>query len=513
MKKVKALFYGINGTGLGHISRVTKVAEEMKVILSCMNIESDFHMLTSSEAPQVSREFPTYKFPSKTIVDATPTSNQEYVKNSQFLHTNLVAVLRPDILVMDTAPQGSFGEFPSMMPFAKKTVFINRHTDEAVATSEVFERHIPMYDLILVPDGKENMGQYTLHEDLLERTIFTGSIHGYKQEESYTRRQVREHFHIPDGCKLVYVSAGGGGDRYAEEVLNTIVHTLAQNEHIYVLVGYGPLYNGEKIYLPRVIPFTDTNVRIFFPGIDAAISAAGYNSFEELLAAKIPTAFYAQKKGMDRQDLRIKQGETEHFNISIEDVTPENVQNVVETLLTGKTRMEILGNLDKRKAHRGSVQAAYGILQCHSSIVDSPVQVQKLSLVTLLRKAWAAFAEKNHFSLEQRSRELFIHVARGLFLWQKNALQDIEKSNLLSDSLYAMRNDHISINEDVLLKTGLIVARCRNTFDISDSRLGTLVRSYVQETKQKYVTSYDDFAGFLSKYIEDPTKLEETMEV
>ena len=72
--------------------------------------------------------------------------------------------------------------------------------------------------------------------------------------------------------------------------------------HARVIVGYGPLYKGVIHYANRqAIPFTGTRVNRYFAGVDLAISAAGYNSVEELQAANVPTLFYGLEKGFDDQ--------------------------------------------------------------------------------------------------------------------------------------------------------------------------------------------------------------------
>jgi len=126
-KSVSAVFYGINGTGLGHISRLLNIARAARELLHAMNIGADFHFITSSEAPQVAWDFPVTKLPSKTVVNGCDTSNPKFAALSKVMIMNLMTVLRPHLLVMDTMPQGSFGEFTLLKDLCRQKVFINRH--------------------------------------------------------------------------------------------------------------------------------------------------------------------------------------------------------------------------------------------------------------------------------------------------------------------------------------------------------------------------------------------------
>ena len=90
---VKALFYGINGTGLGHISRLLNIARSTREILHAQGLTADFHFITTSEASQMAWDFPVYKLPSKTVIAGCDTKNKEFAAQSQFFISNLVALI------------------------------------------------------------------------------------------------------------------------------------------------------------------------------------------------------------------------------------------------------------------------------------------------------------------------------------------------------------------------------------------------------------------------------------
>ncbi len=138
---------------------------------------------------------------------------------------------------------------------------------------------------------------------------YVGKVHGFKPEKAYEQDEVRNYFGAKPNQKLIYLSSGGGGDLLSEEVIDKWLTTLrnAIPEPL-VVVGYGPLFKGKINYRDRnVIPFTGTHISQFFAGFDFAISAVGYNSFEELQAARVPALYYSLEKGMDDQIERIQQ--------------------------------------------------------------------------------------------------------------------------------------------------------------------------------------------------------------
>ncbi len=94
MTKFSFLFYAINGTGCGHISRCNNIAKEVLNLCHAIGILADVRMLTTSDADQISGGFPTYKIPSKTVIAASDANNSSYITSSSFFVMNLVGHFR-----------------------------------------------------------------------------------------------------------------------------------------------------------------------------------------------------------------------------------------------------------------------------------------------------------------------------------------------------------------------------------------------------------------------------------
>lgn len=369
---VKILFYAINGTGLGHLSRLLNIARQARELLNAQGLKADFQFLTTSEAPQLAWDFPVYKLPSKTLINDCDTSNQQFAAQAKFLISNLAASFRPDLLVMDTVPEGSFQEFLFLKDYARATVFINRHKNETASQSAVHKMHLALYDLILIPDNKTEATRYSLSKKLTERSHFCGTVHSYQAEESLTREELRQQFSVREDQDVIYVSAGGGGDRKASQDLELIVNSLSRDPKNFLIVAYGPLYRGQKIYRSNVIPYSDPHASRLFGAIDYAISAAGYNSFQELLAAAVPTLFFAQVKGLDRQDERILLGQDKGWNLVLGKLNEESLQEGFHSLK--EKAITIREVLTERPQSYGSLNCAVEILKLHASLKRSPIE-------------------------------------------------------------------------------------------------------------------------------------------
>ncbi len=493
MARVKAVFYAINGTGCGHISRQLNIAREMRELLHALGLGADFHVLTTSEAPQQGWDFPTYKLPSKTVVAEVDTPNEEFASYSTFLNTTLVATFRPDILVLDTMPQGSFGEFQGMRTFARSTAFIRRHTNPVAADHPVYRSHMGLYDLILTPDDPEEAYRYTTPEEVRHRCVFTGIVHGYRSEEAWSREAVRTHFGVQPHQTLMYISAGGGGDKRAETDLTRLIDAASADPSHFVLVGYGPLYRGRKRYASNIVPLTDPDVRQYFGGLDLAISAAGYNTYEELLAAGVPTAFFGQVKGMDCQDERVQIGVKNGWNRELCEFDPVSIQEEINALKRSDIQQAIRSRLQERGTSDGALVSAVELLKLHASLKGSSVDISKVYVAAVMRRLWPAIALRIGVVPEQ-SRAAYVSVVRLALAWNKALRTQREQQSLLEDALVAWRTGVIPEYVALLLEMGHRLAELQAELQLNESKFIPLFKRFdeIPVSSSTALSSYID---------------------
>ncbi|MGJ8656483.1 MAG: hypothetical protein ACSHX6_08525 [Akkermansiaceae bacterium] len=305
---MKVCFYAINGQGLGHLSRCYAVAKKLRCLLEMLGQEADIQFLTTSEADYLVRDFPVFKIPSRAGFQGRRGAASRYAANGKMMVSGMLAHFSPDLLVMDTIAQGSFQEFAFVKDFAKNRVLIDRHKRSEYRGARVHQAHLPLFDKILVPDDEEYRQDYSYGDEVLGRVKFVGKVHNFERSEAWGRERVREYFHVSGGQKLVYLSAGGGGDAEAEEQVGKLLDVLLSFD-VKVILGYGALSSCEKVYgKDNVVAVTECGVSRYFNGVDLAVSAAGYNTYEELMAAGVNSLFFVQTKGMDVQERRVEQG-------------------------------------------------------------------------------------------------------------------------------------------------------------------------------------------------------------
>jgi len=430
---MKVLFYAINGTGLGHLSRLLQIARQLRRYLCALGQEPDIQFLTTSDAAQLASEFPTYKTPSKSSFAGQEKARKNYIRQAKFFVSNLVMGFRPDVLVLDTLPEGSFREFVFLKDYAKMCVFIDRHKDPEIAQQSHIQTHLPLYDLILHPDVPERRTEYAVPEQLANIQHFVGYVHGFRAAQALSPEVLRTHFHFPENAKVAYISAGGGGDPEVQGQIQAVCEALLKKNY-FLLLGYGPLYRGALFYHPQTRPLQEVEISRYFKGIDLAVSAAGYNSYHELLAAGVPTLFFAQKKGLDRQDLRIAHGEQQGYHLSLQDFSEEEILQKINAL-------EAKADAFRERLHtrlpqtQGASRAAQAILQRWVRQEKTNFSQEDIEKLTTLEQ---------QLTPEQREEARFVSAVQWIFFLQKtvqqksNAPEVLEKINALGFTLSAL---------------------------------------------------------------------------
>ncbi len=411
-RPVSIVFYAINGRGLGHVTRLGALARAARELCEALDQPCHMEFVTTSDAPAVVDDFPVYKLPSKSSVAGGRTQRESYAQRAKIIISNLVAAQAPDLLVMDTQPYGAFQEFSFLRSYARATAYVYRHQDEKSATRDLVQHHLPLYDRILVPDTEAHAAEYPVPSSARSRVSFVGTVHSFSRAAAWPRERVRAYFGAEDAQRLVYVSAGGGGDGRSE--LDALVRAAASHPDNLVLAGYGPLHRGDRLYARNVIPLADPQVTRFLPGLDAAISAGGYNSFAELCAAGVPTLFFAQDKGLDRQDLRIEQGARAGLCATLPPhASPELVSLSLEELLSGERGGTMRRLLAEQPPSHGALRGAVELLLLCCDEAESRFSPTALAEVASWRRA-AADASP------------FVDAARLYRQWRKLAASSAE---------------------------------------------------------------------------------------
>ncbi len=339
------LFYTVNGLGLGHLTRCLAIARQLKKQDSSL-IPLFF---TASEGSHLLYQegFAYYKVPSKTIARESKLLKRNLAISYSEILTLIVNTYRPVALVVDTFPLGSMNDLLSVLglPLKWKKFFIHReqmNMDKNKIETQNF------YDYIIAPHSKGS-AKIPVPVSKREDLFWSNEILIREKIELQSREQIRQKLNIKEDENLLFINLGGGGDTTTienyEQIFDLILSSssLLRQKKIRLFVPKPPLNSNSNSQnsdnrlreILSKLP-SSTLLRSYFPlmelmpAFDFAISAAGYNTFHELLTCGIPTIFIPKSRGYDDQYGRAKRASDAKAALLVEESQIQS--NLIENI-------------------------------------------------------------------------------------------------------------------------------------------------------------------------------------
>lgn len=382
-RPLRIVNYAVNGVGMGHVTRLAAVSRWLRRDAASLNLPVEIYFLTSSEAGSLlfAEKFPSFKLPSKTIIEETGLDDATFlpVARAWVLHT--LELLRPDLIVVDTFPRGYFDELAPPLAACPRRAFIYRALKSDHARHPAFQEALTHYDAILIPDYAENADS-PVPEMARGKAHHVGPIISRERDEILVRDEARRLLGIAENHLAVYISAGGGGDAGAENHIHTTYEALRDRDGLHLIIGAGPLYRGRCIYGERVTWLAQGVSVELMSAFDAAVSAAGYNSFNELMHMGVPTIFLPQAKWADDQQSRA--GRAAHAGAAVvldAHTDARTLSQVVERWRDPHTRASVSTaalNLVPHNHARDAAQVLLGLLL--EDLTADPAATRSLSV-------------------------------------------------------------------------------------------------------------------------------------
>jgi predicted glycosyltransferase len=158
MQKLVLVSYAVNGSGLGHLVRLVAVNRWMRRYAAAAGARTQHFFLTTSEADTLLFEegFAGFKLPSKSVVEDSGIPKPAYLALAKQWVWHSLALLRPDLLIVDTFPNGSFGELLSALDLVEKKALVARPVKQDFAKRGAYQAMAALYDKVIVPDADDD---------------------------------------------------------------------------------------------------------------------------------------------------------------------------------------------------------------------------------------------------------------------------------------------------------------------------------------------------------------------
>lgn len=276
----RVLFVTSNGNGIGHLTRLMSVAKRRPS--QALSV-----FASMSTGVQVAGEmgFPFEYIPSWEGLGSHWRSwSEDYLRSR--LET-LISRVRPDTIVFDgTMPYQ--GLLDALSGSAAEKVWMRRAMWKPEVETNI-SRRSEQFNLILEP------GEYAqdYDEGLTTRqndAIRVNPIVLFDESEILSREDARRDLGYDQSTRYVLITLSSGSTNDTGDVGRQIIDWFGTNRpHWTVVMTRHPLAGtsgAPNVEVLKTYPLA-RKIRAF----DAVISACGYNSFHELLALKVPTAW------------------------------------------------------------------------------------------------------------------------------------------------------------------------------------------------------------------------------
>jgi UDP-N-acetylglucosamine--N-acetylmuramyl-(pentapeptide) pyrophosphoryl-undecaprenol N-acetylglucosamine transferase len=329
---LKIANYAVNGVGLGHVTRLIGINRWIRRLAEQAGDRAEIYFMTSSEATQVLyfERFVSLKISDPRVAQQAGLDGDRYCQFAATWLRRGLELLRPDLMIVDTFPQGDFGEFPDALRACHRTAFVYRPISPSVAGQPGFQSALRAYDAILVPECEET-GAVTVLPALRNRLRYIGPVIIRDRDEILPRRAARDQLMIGANRLAIYLSMGGGGGAMAEESLHAIAARLQRLSDVHLIVGAGPLSRRAALDRTNLTWLTRPAMCEFMAGFDIAVSAAGYNSFVELMHFGVPTIFVPRALGPDDQHGRAQRAVAAGAAVCVDPEDLNGIEKAVET--------------------------------------------------------------------------------------------------------------------------------------------------------------------------------------
>lgn len=306
MARLTVLNYAVDGVDVAQVERLIAVNRWLRRYAAINGDWIEPYFLASTEAENLlfAEHMAAFRLPSRAAAVSAELEPLRYLALAKQWVWHSVGLLQPDILIVDTWPRGAFGELLNAFDLCRKRIFIYSPDSQTIAEAPDFQAMLPLYDLILVP---EDEGACVLPFGAADpkRVRWLGPILTREKVELLDRWEARERLGAHPDSFLLYVSVGCGADAEAQELLHSICAAVMDEPDVHIVIGGAPLFFGSSLQGPRITWLNGPSAELLL-GFDGALSTADYNTYHELSAAGVPTAWIPRRTLGDDQTARAR---------------------------------------------------------------------------------------------------------------------------------------------------------------------------------------------------------------
>jgi UDP:flavonoid glycosyltransferase YjiC (YdhE family) len=346
----RILFLTTNGAGLGHLTRGMAIARRLPEDVQPL-------FFTLSQALPVVRRLGFY---AEYLFSAGYAGTDRYDWNVLYERRllELVDLYQPEVVVFDGAyPYTGVVAVSRMVP--EPTYVWCRRAMWREGVGEETASRMAFFDGVLEP------GEFAAEADrgvtVAQRARVTrvDPIVLLDPAELLTRDEARAELGLRPEATAVLVQLGAGNINDLGSVSGICVDALRRSAGVQVVFAESTISTRRAELPDDVIRLRTYPLARYANAFDFAVTAAGYNSYHELLAYGVPSIFQPNTRtALDDQLARARYAERAGVARSWEDPTAAGFAACLEPLLDAAERAAMRRRLEERALGDGAAQAA-----------------------------------------------------------------------------------------------------------------------------------------------------------
>ena len=352
MEKPTIILATSNGIGMGHLTRASAIAAELKSYANPVIISMASGVV---EVPKIAG----VKF------EYVPGRDRKWMGRfewDRYLRDRIVSLIdetNAKIVSFDgVVPYPGIIGIKSVRPDVK-LVWVRRGFWQKTPQRYLLNLQSKMMDLIITPGDfgqSYDKGPTSTRND----SVLVNPISIYREKTTLDRSSARELLGLDKDRPAVLVQLGiGEADLNAK--MTAALSGLTAWPNLQVVLTKEPVTATGENLAPAGL---DIKIIRHFPlanvlhAFDAAICAAGYNSVHEELAAKIPTLFIPNIRGTDNQAARADWAADNQMALTVDQANLLDIKNGVVKLAQASIRENLSSNCAKLPEVTGAEDVA-----------------------------------------------------------------------------------------------------------------------------------------------------------
>lgn len=284
MKKRQTIIFMItNGAGLGHLTRGLAVAKRLKIIAPWLDIV----FFTTCMATEVIRKegFMYFYTPSMALLPEE-VSATTWVSMLKDQLGQLINFYHPIGVVFEGAyPCGAIISQLRNNP-SLKSVWIKRESNKS--DPQCLKDLEEAFNLVIVP---REAGKDYEEEIMPDNKCYCPPVILIDENQAHSREEVRSALGVKKNEKLFYIQLGTLEMNDSNGVLGRTQKCLVGKRNTKLLVAESIIGPSVETSNPNIKIIRNYPNAQYFKAIDFAITAAGYNTYHEIVHFNIPTLF------------------------------------------------------------------------------------------------------------------------------------------------------------------------------------------------------------------------------